>query len=1250
MSTVRRIFVEKRPGYDIQAHKLANEVAEIMGMDINLSVRMFQRYDVENLPEETFKQATGIIFSEPNVDRIYEEELPELPGRVLAVELLPGQYDQRADSTAQCLQLLTQNTRPEVRCAKVYAFKGDINDVTWARIKSHLINPVEAQEASMAKPQTLAMASDVPADVAVIEGFISLDEPALCDMVRDLGMAMSAEDLCFCRDYFRDNEKRNPTMTELRAIDTYWSDHCRHTTFLTAIDEITFPEDAFGNRVKQAYDAYLDVRKNVYGDRERDISLMDMAVIGMKELRRVGKLDDLDASEEINACSIVVTANVDGEEQEWLVMFKNETHNHPTEIEGFGGAATCLGGAIRDPLSGRSYVYQAMRISGCGDPRTPYSETRAGKLPQRRITQSAAAGYSSYGNQIGLAAGKVQEVYHPGFVAKRMELGAVVGATPRHHVRREVPAPGDVVMLVGGRTGRDGCGGATGSSKAHNVDSINTCGAEVQKGNPPTERCIQRLFRDEKFARLIKRCNDFGAGGVCVAVGELAPGLLINLDAVPKKYEGLDGTELAISESQERMACVIAKADIAEFSRMAYEENLESTLVAEVTEDARLAMTWRGKTIVDLSRAFLDTNGVTQHASAIVASPDVDTPYPLTLPKCVQSASDLKTAWLSMLTDLNVCSQKGLIEGFDGSIGSSTVLAPFGGAYRDTPNEAMSALLPVDGETSTATLMSHGYDPFLSEWSPFHGAVYALTHSLAKIVAGGGNARECRLTFQEYFERLNKEPEKWGNPVAALLGALEAQLAYGTASIGGKDSMSGTFEELHVPSTLVSFAVNVLDVKHVCSGEFKSAGHKIALFKLPLAEQLLPDYESVLAGYDTIRALIREGKAVAAYTVEKGGIASTITKMAMGNRIGAVLDAALTNEDLFLPAYGSIVLEMADEQELPAGFTLLGETQEAPSITVGKMNLPLFEARAAWTSPLESVFPTKAVARLTATPFVPYTVREQKRPALKIAKPRVFIPSFPGTNCEMDSARAFRRAGAEVETFIFRNLTPQGIEESVEAIAKGINNAQIVMLPGGFSAGDEPDGSGKFIATALRNPRIAEAIMKLMQERDGLMLGICNGFQALIKLGLLPCGDIRVLGETDPTLTYNTIGRHAATHVNTVVSSVKSPWMMGVEVGDVHSVAISHGEGRFVCGDKQLKQLLSGGQIATQYCTLDGIPAASMPDNPNGSYWAVEGISSPDGRILGKMGHSERIGAGVAKNIPGDKDQQIFESGVKYFG
>jgi len=1248
VSQVRRIYAEKRPGYDVAAQQLCHELCEVFGTQEIERVRIFQRYDVEGVSEAALESAKGIIFSEPNVDMLYDEELPEMDARMLAVEYLPGQYDQRADSAAQCLQLLSPNEeRPKVVCAKIYAIEGNVDSRMMDAIAAHLINPVEARRASMDKPETLAMHADVPEDVANVEGFITMEDKALAQMVKNLGMAMSAEDLCFCRDYFRDTEKRDPSITELRAIDTYWSDHCRHTTFLTAIDGFEFESGEFAEPIKAAYELYIDTRKDVYGERKKDVSLMDMATLGAKALRKIGKLDDLDASDEINACSIVVTANVDGKEEPWLIMFKNETHNHPTEIEGFGGAATCLGGAIRDPLSGRSYVYQAMRITGAGDPRVPYSRTRQGKLPQRRITTTAAQGYSSYGNQIGLAAGKVQEYYHPGFVAKRMELGAVIAATPRDHVRRGQPAPGDVVMLLGGRTGRDGCGGATGSSKAHTTESLSTCGAEVQKGNPPTERCIQRLFRNAEFAQMVKRCNDFGAGGVCVAVGELAPGLVIELDNVPKKYEGLDGTELAISESQERMACVIESNMVERFKQMAYEENLEATQVATVTEEERLVMHWRGKTIVDLSRAFLDTNGVTQHAKAVIAAPSSENAY-LTAQPDFAKGKTVREAWLAMLSDLNICSQKGMVERFDGTIGASTILAPYGGIHRDSPNEAMASLIPTDGETTTATLMSHGYDPYLSEWSPFHGAVYAVTESLAKICAAGGDVTKARLTFQEYFEKLGKDEKRWGKPAAALLGGLSAQLGFGTASIGGKDSMSGTFEDIHVPPTLVSFAVNAVEAENVISTDFKGGDHRIALLRLPMDDALLPEYDKALMRYDLLRQAIEAGDVLSAHTVGRGGIAAAVTMMALGSRVGVNL-TGVTEDELFLPLYGSIVCELADGAPVPAGMEIVGFTSEHPMINVLGTIVSLEEAYKSWSEPLESVFPTTAASKHSTAPYKPFVARNTNRPAIHIAKPRVFIPSFPGTNCELDSAKAFRRAGAEVDTFIFRNLTAKGIEESVEAIVKGIENAQIVMLPGGFSAGDEPEGSGKFIATALRNPRIMDAIHALLDQRDGLMLGICNGFQALIKLGLVPYGEIRTLSENDPTLTFNTIGRHAATHIRTVVSSVKSPWMAGVNVGDVHEVAISHGEGRFVCGEGQLRRLMDNGQIVTQYCDEYGHPAANMPLNPNGSYWAIEGICSPDGRVLGKMGHSERTGAYVASNIPGNKDQKIFMSGVRYF-
>ena len=1246
MSRVRRIYAEKRPGYDVAARQLCQELREALGTEAISHVRIFQRYDVEGLSDAAFESARGIIFSEPNADTLYDETLPQLDAQLLAVEYLPGQYDQRADSAAQCLQLLSpEQAKPKVACAKVYAIEG--NGVTGEMMEAvahHVINPVEARRASMEKPETLEMQADVPADVAVIEGFTQMSDKALGEMVARMGMAMSAEDLCFCRDYFRDTEKRDPSVTELRAIDTYWSDHCRHTTFLTAIDEITFDDGRFAAPVKAAYELYVETRKDVYGARKKDISLMDMATLGAKALRRMGKLDDLDASDEINACSIVVTANVDGRDEPWLIMFKNETHNHPTEIEGFGGAATCLGGAIRDPLSGRSYVYQAMRITGSGDPRVPYSRTRAGKLPQRRITTTAAQGYSSYGNQIGLAAGKVQEYYHPGFVAKRMELGAVIAATPRDHVRRAQPEPGDIVMLLGGRTGRDGCGGATGSSKAHNAQSLTTCGAEVQKGNAPTERCIQRLFRHAEFAQMIKRCNDFGAGGVCVAVGELAPGLVIELDAVPKKYEGLDGTELAISESQERMACVIAPDMLERFKQMAYEENLEATQVAVVTEEARLVMHWRGKTIVDLSRAFLDTNGVTQHAEAEIAAPDEAAPYLTKKPDFAKDRT-VREAWLAMLSDLNICSQKGLVERFDGTIGAGTILAPYGGVYRDSPNEAMAALIPTPGETTTATLMSHGYDPELSTWSPFHGAVYAVTESLAKICAAGGDVSRARLTFQEYFERTQGKPERWGKPFAALLGAYRAQLEMGCGAIGGKDSMSGTFEHIDVPPTLVSFAVSTAKAPDVISAEFKAAGHKIGYIAPKYDENGLPVFDSVKEVFRTVEKLIKDKKAVSVWSIAHGGVAEGIFKMSLGNQIGAKLDK-LTDEELFTPVYGAFIMELTEEAD---GVKTIGETVADYTITSGDVKLDVASLEKKWDGVLEPIFKAQLPEK-PAPEKISYTGGcELKHSSVKVAKPRVLIPVFPGTNCEYDMANAFNRYGGDSEIFVIRNLSAQDMEDSVSEFTKHIENSQIIAIPGGFSGGDEPEGSAKFINAFFRNPKIKDAVESMLYARDGLMIGICNGFQALIKLGLVPFGKIVPLTAESPTLTYNTIGRHQSQLTLTRICTNKSPWLSCCNVGDIHNIPISHGEGRFVAPESVIKQLIANGQVATQYVDLSGNPTMDVAFNPNSSMYAIEGIISPDGRVLGKMGHTERLTDNVAKNVSGNKEQLLFKGGVDYF-
>ena len=1230
MNGITRIYVEKKPGFDIEAQNLKSDLRFTLGLNDLTGVRIFKRYDVKGIEGDELERARRIVFSEPNCDTV-SDTLPEL-ANAFAVEYLPGQYDQRADSAAQCVQLLTQGDRPQVRTATVYAFEG-VNGDELNRIKHYIINPVESREASMAVPDTLDMPVTAPEDVKHVEGFISMPFNEVETMVKQLGFAMSAEDLAFCQKYFAETEHRDPTMTELRAIDTYWSDHCRHTTFLSAIDGVEIDTGLLSTPIAEAYGEYM--RTRTFIDDKRDVSLMDLAIIGMKALRRDGRLNDLDESEEINACSIVVEADVDGHTEPWLVMFKNETHNHPTEIEPFGGAATCLGGAIRDPLSGRSYVYQCMRITGAGDPRTPFADTLEGKLPQRKICLTAAGGYSSYGNQIGLA--------------------AVIAAAPRKNVRREVPQPGDAVILVGGRTGRDGCGGATGSSKAHTHDSLSTCGAEVQKGNPPTERAMQRLFRNPEFSRMIKRCNDFGAGGVSVAIGELSDGLDINLDAVPRKYEGLDGTELAISESQERMACVIEPKDVERFIEMARAENLEATFVATVTDKNRLCMTWRGQKVVDLSRDFLNTNGVTQHVRAHITAPDADKAFFTSAPRAVRSCRTLPEAWIHNLQDLNVCSQKGLVERFDSTIGAETLLAPYGGKYRLTPNEAMAAKLPVMGHTNTATLMSHGYDPYLSTWSPFHGALYAVVESASKIAAAGGDVRTIRLTFQEFFERLNKDPEKWGRPLASLLGALTAQLRLGIPSIGGKDSMSGTFEDISVPPTLISIAVNVLDARTVISDELKGPDHRLYALIVPRDKYMMPRWDELLDMYDGLHRLALDGKILSAHTVGQGGIAAAVSLMAFGNRLGVKLNPDWETYPLFLPEYGSIIIEVDDTfnaDELPACAHPLGVTTKDNFIEACGERVMLDDAIAAWQAPLSDVFPEKDGRAPVKVGYEKYTERSAHRPAVKIAKPRVLVPVFPGTNCEYDTQRAFERAGAKVDVALIRNLSQADVEQSVEELVKLINSANIIALPGGFSGGDEPDGSAKFIAATLRNPAIADAIMEMLNKRDGLMLGICNGFQALIKLGLVPYGEIRPeLKEDDATLTFNTLGRHASAIVNTVVTSVKSPWFSYVNAGDVHSIAISHGEGRFVASDDMVRRLLANGQVATQYCTPDGVPASSTPENPNGSVWAIEGITSPDGRILGKMGHSERtIDDQVLKNVPGVKDQQIFRAGVDYFG
>ena len=1257
---VRRIFVEKMQGrFDIAAQQLCDDLRETFALEDKLqSVRIINRYDVEGLSDEEYEQVKPVVFSEPPVDVVYEEELPEFAGsRIFAVEYLPGQYDQTADSAAQCVQLVTQKERPVIRTARVIVLTGAIDDTVFDKIKNYCINKVESREAALEKPESLEVKTNRPDDVEILAGFNEYGEEALQAFMKSKGFAMSFDDLKFCQAYFRDTEKREPTITELRVIDTYWSDHCRHTTFTTAIDDVTIEDGYFTPAITKAYRQYLADRADLYAEKPRDMTLMDLAVIGMKELRKKGLLEDLDKSEEINACSIVITADIGGKPEEWLVMFKNETHNHPTEIEPFGGAATCLGGAIRDPLSGRSYVYQAMRVTGAADPRRPFSETLPGKLPQKKITLGAAAGYSSYGNQIGLATGQVREIYHEGYMAKRMEIGAVIGAAPRVNVVRERPSAGDVIVLLGGRTGRDGIGGATGSSKENTEESLTTSGAEVQKGNPPTERKIQCLFRNPNVSRMIKRCNDFGAGGVAVAIGELADGLVINLDAVKKKYEGLDGTELAISESQERMAVVLDPKDVPAFEKYADEENLETTEVAVVTEEPRLIMKWRDQPIVQMNRAFLDTNGVRQHVTAVVSSPKQEDRYLGRIPEAVAACGDdLEKAWKANLGDLNVCSQKGLAERFDSTIGGNTVLMPFGGKTQLTPSEGMVAKLPVLGaETNTATAMTFGLNPDFMTWSPFHGALYSVVEAAAKMVALGGRADKIRLTFQEYFEHLGKDPQKWGNPLAALLGALWAQHEMEIPAIGGKDSMSGTFEHIHVPPTLCAFAVDVMKADHAVSPEFKGAGHSVYFVPAPKDEMDLPKFPEMRANFAKVSAMTASKAVLAAQTITVGGTAAAVTKMALGNRIGFRFDAKLDTKQLFTSDYGSMLLEVADDAAAAkalagTGAFKLGETTADKSIVCNGVTIALEGVEKAYTEPLERVFPThvKAKAKAPAT-YEPYTKGNGITSRTNLAKPHVFIPVFPGTNCEYDSARAWERAGAEAQTLIVRNLTPQAVEETVEAIVKGIEASQIIMLPGGFSGGDEPDGSGKFIEAMFRNPRIAEAVMDMLNKRDGLMLGICNGFQALIKLGLVPYGEIRDLTPESPTLTHNTLGRHASCMVDTRVISNLSPWFNNVNVGDVHSIAISHGEGRFVASPEVIAELSKNGQIATQYVDEAGNPSMEIPYNPNGSIDAIEGITSPDGRILGKMGHSERIGASVFSNIPGNKDQQLFEAGVRYY-
>lgn len=1257
MSNVRRIFVEKKPGFDVEARSLYRDLKDNLGISGLTKVRIINRYDIEGISDAEYREGREIIFAEPPVDTVVDEVMDFSPDdRVLAIEYLPGQYDQRADSAAQCIQILAHRERPVVRVAKIMVFSGVISESEYQKIKNYCINPLESREASLEKPATLEMEVPYPEDVKVLDKFTALTGSDLEKLRNELGLAMSLEDLAFCQEYFRETERRDPTLTEIRVLDTYWSDHCRHTTFLTKIQSVEIKDGPYAEAIQAAYQSYLQSREYVYGNDSREITLMNLATIAMKEFRKRGLLNDLEESDEINACSIVVTAVVNGEPEEWLVMFKNETHNHPTEIEPFGGAATCLGGAIRDPLSGRSYVYHAMRVTGSADPRAPIDNTLPGKLPQRKITTGAAAGFSSYGNQIGLATGQVVEVYDPDFVAKRMEIGAVIGAAPRKNVVREKEKPGDIIILLGGRTGRDGCGGATGSSKEHTEESIHTCGSEVQKGNPPTERKIQRLFRIPEISRMIKKCNDFGAGGVSVAIGELASGLEIDLDAVPKKYEGLDGTELAISESQERMAVLIAPEHVEAFRKAAAAENLEATVVAKVTAEARLKMFWRGRAIVDISRKFLDTNGVQQTASVIVNSIE-DTGNPLTeIPDEVGSKlPDLKEAWLANLERLNVCSQKGLSERFDSTIGAGTVLMPFGGKHQLTPVEAMVAKLPVlEGDTTTGTAMSFGYNPAISKWSPFHGGIYAIVESVAKIVAAGGDYRKIRLTLQEYFEKLGKKPEKWGKPFAALLGAYYAQLKMKIPAIGGKDSMSGTFKEISVPPTLVSFALDTVDVEKTISPEFKKAGSLVVLLRLKKDQYLLPDFEELDRNYRTIHELIDEGKILAAHSVRDGGLAAAVTKMCFGNMIGMEFAVTMKAEQFFIGEYGSLVLELetgVDPNHCFKGldFHIMGVTKAEPVIVVNQATIQLSEALEIWEKPLEKIFPVKTEPVSGKPKVYNYEGRSASKPKVNIGKPRIFMPVFPGTNCEYDTRKAFERAGGKVETLVFRNLSANDIEESLDEMTRLIGNSQIIMIPGGFSAGDEPDGSGKFIAAAFRNSKVKEAVMKLLNERDGLILGICNGFQALIKLGLVPYGEIREIDAASPTLTYNNIGRHVSCLVRTRIASNLSPWLSKLKVGDIHAVAVSHGEGRFVADPGLIDQLAKKGQIATQYVDLAGNPTYDIRYNPNGSMEAIEGITSPDGRVFGKMGHSERIGPNLYKNVPGEKDQRIFEAGVEYF-
>ena len=1264
MSNVRRVYVEKKPSFAVKAKELKHEISSYLGIQTVTNVRELIRYDVENISDDVFEKACHTVFAEPPVDDLYLEKFEAADGaHIFSVEFLPGQFDQRADSAVQCVQFLDENAQPIIRSATTYVIEGDITEEEFEAIKNHCINPVDSRETGLQKPETLVTEFKDPEDVKIFDGFRDMDEAPLKELYSSLNLAMTFKDFLHIQNYFKNEEKRDPSMTEIRVLDTYWSDHCRHTTFSTELTQVKFDEGDYKTPIVDTYNRYLSDREVLYKGRDdKFVCLMDLALMAMKKLKSEGKLQDQEESDEINACSIVVPVDVNGKEEEWLINFKNETHNHPTEIEPFGGAATCLGGAIRDPLSGRTYVYQAMRVTGAADPTVSVKETLKGKLPQKKLVRGAAHGYSSYGNQIGLATGYVKEIYHPNYVAKRMEIGAVMGAAPRRAVIRENSDPGDIIILLGGRTGRDGIGGATGSSKVHTEASIEVCGAEVQKGNAPTERKIQRMFRREEVSYIIKKCNDFGAGGVSVAIGELAPGLQIDLDKVPKKYAGLDGTEIAISESQERMAVVVAPEDVEKFLGFANEENLEAVPVAVVTKEPRLVLSWRGKEVVNISRAFLDTNGAHQETTVEVEIPNKEGNLFEERP----DVADVREKWLSTLADLNVCSQKGLVEMFDSSIGAGSVLMPYGGKNQLTETQAMVAKVPVqNGTTNTVTMMSYGFDPYLSSWSPYHGAAYAVTESVARIVAAGGDYKKIRFTFQEYFRRMTEDPKRWSQPFAALLGAYAAQMGFGLPSIGGKDSMSGTFNDIDVPPTLVSFAVDVAKLQDVITPELKKAGNKLVWLRAPKDQYDLPDYTGIMEQYEKLHNDMQAGKVVSAYALDRHGIAAAVSKMAFGNAMGVKIEHNLDPRDFFAPGFGDLVLEVPAEKvgQLSITYTVIGEVTDNGKFSYGNAELTVDEAYKAWTGTLEKVFKTTsgeendgpvAMAVKTADPEATYEngVYNTKNIYVckhKVAKPRVFIPVFPGTNCEYDSTKAFERAGAEVDVKVFKNLSAEDIRDSVEIFEKSIDQAQMIMFPGGFSAGDEPDGSAKFFATAFQNAKIKEAVMKLLNERDGLALGICNGFQALIKLGLVPYGEICGQKEDSPTLTYNTIGRHISKMVYTKVVSNKSPWLQKATLGGVYCNPASHGEGRFVANDEWLAKLLANGQVATQYVNPNGELDQSEESNINGSTYNIEGITSPDGRVLGKMAHSERRDNGVAINIYGQQDIQIFESGVEYF-